>query len=191
MRDTSDHADTVLLELQHFLYIAGAMNDVGRQGVALWDPEDEFFYDVLRWTDGRTVPLKVRSLIGLIPLFAVEVLESEALRRFHRYCGDGFRVECPTGSGVLLSLAEIADEVTARVVRLFMPGRDGRRPYQGSAPELPGSEDLLLFHEYFDGEDGRGLGASHQTGWTALVADLMRARARAALRRAQVARGER
>ena len=289
------YQDVATKFFEHFLYIAGALNDVGRQGVALWDPEDEFFYDVLRLPDGRAMPLRIRSLVGLIPLFAVEVLQSEqlarlpdfaerlrwflryrpdlaslvshwhvpgagdtrllallrghrlkrvlrrmldeseflspfgvrslsryhrdhpvglalagtftieyepgeartglfggnsnwrgpvwvplnyliveALRRTHRYYGDDFRVECPAGSGVLLSLAEIADELAGRLLRLFLPGADGRRPYQGSAPPLPGSEELLLFHEYFDGEDGRGLGASHQTGWTALVAELIR-----------------
>ena len=289
------YQDVATKFFEHFLYIADAMNDVGRQGVALWDPEDEFFYDVLRLPDGRAMPLRIRSLVGLIPLFAVEVLQSEqlarlpdfagrlgwflryrpdlaslvshwhvpgagdtrllallrghrlkrvlrrmldeseflspfgvrslsrfhrdhpvglaldgtftveyepgeartglfggnsnwrgpvwvpmnyliveALRRTHRYYGDDFRVECPTGSGILLSLKEIADELARRVLRLFLPGADGRRPYQGSAPSLLGSEDLLLFHEYFDGEDGRGLGASHQTGWTALVAELIR-----------------
>ncbi|BDG04769.1 MGH1-like glycoside hydrolase domain-containing protein [Anaeromyxobacter oryzae] len=310
-REEPIYQDVATKFFEHFLYIADAMNDVGRQGVALWDPEDEFFYDVLRRSDGRAVPLKIRSLVGLIPLFAVEVLESEqlarvpefaerlrwflryrpdlaslvsrwhvpgagdtrllallrghrmkrvlrrmldeaeflspfgvrslsrhhreapfrlaldgtftvdyepgeartglfggnsnwrgpvwvpmnyliveALRRFHRYYGDDFRVECPTGSGVPLSLAEIADEIAGRVLRLFLPGPDGRRPYQGSGPALPGSEDLLLFHEYFDGEDGRGLGASHQTGWTALAAELLRTEARAR-RRSRTARHER
>ncbi len=310
-REEPIYQDVATKFFEHFLYIAGAMNDVGRQGVALWDPEDEFFYDVLRRSDGRAVPLKIRSLVGLIPLFAVEVLESEqlagapefaerlrwflryrpdlaslvsrwhvpgagdtrllallrghrvkrvlrrmldeaeflspfgvrslsryhrdapfrlplegtfavayepgeartglfggnsnwrgpvwvpmnyliieALRRFHRYYGDQFRVECPTGSGVLLSLAEIADEIARRVLRLFLPGPDGRRPYQGSGPALPGSQDLLLFHEYFDGEDGRGLGASHQTGWTSLVAELLRTAGRAR-RRSRTARHER
>jgi hypothetical protein len=98
----------------------------------------------------------------------------EALRRLHRYYGDDFRIECPTGSGTLLSLAEIADELARRVVRLFLPGPDGRRPYQGPNAPAPGHEHHLLFHEYFDGETGRGLGASHQTGWTALVAELLR-----------------
>jgi hypothetical protein len=292
------YQDVATKFFEHFLYIAGAMTDVGRQGVALWDPEDEFFYDVLRMPDGRAMPLKIRSLVGLIPLFAVEVLQPEqlaglpdfadrlgwflryrpdlaslvshwhvpgagdtrllallrghrlkrvlrrmldeseflspfgvrslsryhrdhpvglaldgtftveyepgeartglfggnsnwrgpvwvpmnyliieALRRAHRYYGDDFRVECPTGSGVLLSLREIADELARRLLRLFLPGANGRRPYQGAALPLPGSEDLLLFHEYFDGEDGRGLGASHQTGWTALVAELIRSAA--------------
>jgi hypothetical protein len=300
-REEPIYQDVATKFFEHFLYIAGAMSDVGRQGVALWDAEDEFFYDVLRREDGRAVPLKIRSLVGIIPLFAVEVLDAEplagvpefadrlrwflryrpdlaglvsrwhvpgagdtrllallrghrmkrvlrrmldeseflspfgvrslsrhhreepfrlaldgtfavdyepgesrtdlfggnsnwrgpiwmpmnylvveCLRRFHRYYGDEFRVECPTGSGVYMSLAQIADEIVTRVLRLFLPGPDGRRPYQGAAAALPGSEDLLLFHEYFDGEDGRGLGASHQTGWTALVADLLHARVSAA-----------
>jgi hypothetical protein len=294
-REEPIYQDVATKFLEHFLYIAGAMNDVGRQGVALWDPDDEFFYDVLRRSDGRAVPLRIRSMVGLIPLFAVEVLEAEqlsaapefaerlswflryrpdlaalvsrwhvpgagdtrllallrghrmkrvlrrmldeseflspfgirslsrrhrdapyhlagdgsftvayepgesrtslfggnsnwrgpvwippnylvvqALRRLHRYYGDDFRVECPTGSGTLLSLAQVADELARRVVRLLLPGPDGRRPYQGPAPNVAGLDDHLLFHEYFDGDTGRGLGASHQTGWTALVAELLR-----------------
>jgi Mannosylglycerate hydrolase MGH1-like glycoside hydrolase domain len=293
-REEPVYQDVATKFLEHFLYIAGAMNDLGRQGVALWDPEDEFFYDVLRREGGRAVPLRIRSIVGLIPLFAVEVLEPdqlacvpefnerlrwflryrpdlaalvsrwhvpgagdtrllallrghrmkrvlrrmldeeeflspfgirslsrhhrdapfdlgtggtfavtyepgeartslyggnsnwrgpvwvpmnylviEALRRLHRYYGDEFLVECPTGSGRALSLAAIADELGSRVLRLFLPGADGRRPCHGEAAPLPGTEGLLLFHEYFDAETGRGLGASHQTGWTALVADLL------------------
>jgi hypothetical protein len=300
-REEPIYQDVATKFLEHFLYIAGAMNDVGHQGVTLWDQEDGFFYDVLRRPDGEAAPLKIRSLVGLIPLFAVEVLESEqlagvpefserlrwflryrpdlaslvsrwhvpgagdtrllallrghrmkrvlhrmldeseflspygvrslsrchrdvpfrfgldgtaavgyepgeartglfggnsnwrgpvwlpmnyliieALRRFHRYYGDDFRVECPMGSGTRLSLAQIADELAGRVTRLFLPGPDGRRPYAGGAPVLPGGEHQLLFHEYFDGDDGRGLGASHQTGWTALVAELLRASSRGA-----------
>jgi hypothetical protein len=311
-REEPVYQDVATKFLEHFLYIAGAMNDVGKQGVALWDPDDEFFYDVLRQPDGRAVPLKVRSMVGLVPLFAVEVLGAdqlagapefaerlrwflryrpdlaslvsrwhepgsgdtrllallrghrmkrvlrrmldeaeflspfgvrslsrhhleapfdlalggtfavgyepgeartglfggnsnwrgpiwvpmnflviEALRRFHRYYGDDFRVECPTGSGRLLSLAEIADELAARVARLFLPDATGRRPYQGDAPVPEGGEDLLLFHEYFDGDSGRGLGASHQTGWTSLVAELLRATADAARRRSRPARRDR
>ena len=306
-REEPIYQDVATKFLEHFLYIAAAMNDVGRQGVSLWDPGDEFFYDVLRRPDGRAVPLRVRSAVGLIPLFAVEVLEAEqldlapefaerlrwfldyrpdlaalvsrwhvpgagdtrllalvrghrmkrllvrmldeeeflspygvrsmsrayrgapfllqvdggeaqvdyepaesrsglfggnsnwrgpvwvplnfliveALRRFHRYYGDDFRVECPTRSGRLLSLAEIADELARRVSRLFLPGPGGRRPYQGDAARpfdgTPGGEPLL-FHEYFDAETGRGLGASHQTGWTALVAELIHSLATAGRR---------
>jgi hypothetical protein len=291
-REEPIYQDVATKFFEHFLYIAAAMNDVGRQGVALWDPDDEFFYDVLRRADGRAVPLRIRSMVGLIPLFAVEVLSPdqlagvpefdrrlqwflqyrpdlaalvsrwhvpgagdtrllallrghrmkrvlrrmldeseflspfgvrslsrhhrdapyregdltvgyepaeartglyggnsnwrgpvwvpmnylvvEALRRLHRYYGDDFRVECPTGSGALLSLQEIADELARRVVRLFLPDERGRRPYQGTGPLTPGLDDELLYHEYFDGETGRGLGASHQTGWSALVAELLR-----------------
>ena len=91
-----------------------------------------------------------------------------ALRRFHRYYGDEFRVECPTGSGVKMSLARVADEIARRVSRLFLPGPDGTRPGPGGRAGEP-----LLFYEYFDGDTGRGLGAAHQTGWTALVAELL------------------
>ena len=293
-REEPIYQDVATKFLEHFLYIAGAMNDVGRQGVSLWDPEDEFFYDVLRRPDGRAMPLRIRSMVGLIPLFAVEVLSPEdlarvpqfterlewflryrpdlaalvarwhvpgagdtrllalvrghrmkrvlrrmldeseflspfgvrslsrhhrdapyvldvdgslavayepgeartrlfggnsnwrgpvwvppncllieALHRLHRYYGDDFRVECPTGSGTLVSLAQVADELARRLLRLFLPGPDGRRPYQGAAAATPGLDDHLLFHEYFDGDTGRGLGASHQTGWTSLVAELL------------------
>jgi hypothetical protein len=100
----------------------------------------------------------------------------DSLRRFHGYYGDDFRVECPTGSGSLLTLAEIADEIAGRLVRLFLRGADGRRPVFG-ADGLQQTDrhfrDHLLFYEYFHGETGRGLGASHQTGWTGLVANLI------------------
>jgi hypothetical protein len=92
----------------------------------------------------------------------------DALRKFHRYYGDDFRVECPTGSGVFLSLAEVADEIARRVAGLFLPGANGVCPGPGTRSGEP-----LLFHEYFDGDTGRGLGASHQTGWTALAAEFL------------------
>ena len=95
----------------------------------------------------------------------------------------------PDGIQGCSSLAEVADEIAGRLLRLFLPGPDGRRPYQGSGPALPGDQDLLLFHEYFDGEDGRGLGASHQTGWTSLVAELLRAAGRARRRSRRRAAG--
>ena len=91
-----------------------------------------------------------------------------ALRKFHRYYGDDFRVECPTGSGTMLSLAEVADAIARRVSSLFLVNNQGTRPGPGGGPGDP-----VLFHEYFDGDTGRGLGAAHQTGWTALVAELM------------------
>lgn len=283
--------------LEHFLHIAEAMNAIGDDDAELWDVEDEFFYDVLRLPGGRQVKLKLRSMVGLIPLFAVETLEPEVLERlpgfkgrlewmlehrpklaalvaswevegrgrrrllsllrghrmkrllhrmldeseflsdhgvralskvhsaqpyvlplndheesvsyqpgesnsgvfggnsnwrgpiwfpvnfllieslqkFHHYYGDDFRVECPTGSGRSLTLAEVAAELTRRLCGLFLRGTDGRRPVFGDAARLqtdPHFRDFLLFHEYFHGDDGRGLGAAHQTGWTALIAKL-------------------
>jgi glycogen debranching enzyme len=106
----------------------------------------------------------------------VNYLLVESLRKFHTYYGDDFRVEYPTGSGTKLSLAEIADELSARLTRLFLRGADGRRPCLGPAAKAhtdPHFRDHLLFHEYFHGDDGRGLGAEHQTGWTGLIAALL------------------
>ena len=100
----------------------------------------------------------------------VNVLLIDSLREFHRYYGDDFRVECPVGSGTMLSLAEVADELSARLCRLFLRGPDGRRPAMGDGQE----DGMVLFHEYFDGDTGRGVGASHQTGWTAAVVGLLR-----------------
>ncbi|ONF45683.1 hypothetical protein RSM1_28475, partial [Methylobacterium radiotolerans] len=106
----------------------------------------------------------------------------EALRRFHTYYGDDFRVEYPTGSGALLTLSAIADALEDRLIALFAKDETGRRPAFGTRPPIapaPGAEEPLLFHEFFDGDTGRGLGAAHQTGWTALIINLLRDRARA------------
>jgi hypothetical protein len=103
----------------------------------------------------------------------------EALYGFHRYYGDDFRVEYPTGSGVTLSLREIADELSLRLTRLFLRGPDGRRPVFGDNARLqndPYFRDHVLFYEFFHGDTGQGLGASHQTGWTGLVALLLHGR---------------
>ncbi len=109
--------------------------------------------------------------------FPVNYLLIEALGRYHRFYGDSLRVECPTGSGRWMNLAQIAQELSRRLVKLFLPDADNRRPYQGDAPPAGGAphgENHLLFHEYFHGDTGQGLGASHQTGWTALVTRLLR-----------------
>jgi hypothetical protein len=101
----------------------------------------------------------------------------EALERYHHFYADDLRVECPTGSGKMLTLKEVARELSARVSRLFLPDASGRRPCHGNDPrfaENPHWREHLLFHEFFHGDNGRGLGASHQTGWTALVAELWR-----------------
>ena len=285
---------------EHFLYIAGAMANLDKESINLWDEEDEFFYDVLHLPNHDRVKLKVRSMVGLIPLFAVEVLDEEifkkmpefterldwflknrpdlanlisrwgergknqrhllsllrghrmkqllkrmldeqeflspygvralsrihldnpyrlqangseflvhyragesdsymfggnsnwrgpvwfpvnfliieSLERFHHYYGEDFKVEHPTGSGNLLTLREIAHELSKRMITLFTKNAEGNRPIYGDDKILqknPHFKNNLLFHEYFDGDTGRGLGANHQTGWTGLVAKLIQA----------------
>jgi hypothetical protein len=281
---------------EHFVYIAKAMNDLGGEGITLWDEEDGFYYDVLH-TPGEARQLKVRSMVGLIPLFAVETLEPEvmdrlpgfmrrmqwfidnrpefrthvdavtlaggrvrrllsivnraqlirvlrymldraeflspygiralsrhhrehpyvltvdgmdhrvdyepaesttglfggnsnwrgpvwfpvnyllieSLQKFHYFYGDDLKVECPSGSHRLLNLWDVAGELSRGLVRLFLRGRDGRRPVHGVAERFqtdPNWRDLLLFYEYFHGDEGAGIGASHQS-WTGLVAKLI------------------
>ncbi|MBI3748827.1 MAG: glucosidase [Chloroflexi bacterium] len=295
-REDPVYEDIATKFFEHFLYIAGALNGVGVESVPLWDESDEFFYDTLHLATGENVPLKVRSLVGLIPLLAVETLEPglleqmpgfrrrmrwflanrpalsalvpswetpglgerrllalvhghrmkallhrmldedeflsghgirslsrahlaepyvldlggtrntvdyepaesqsglfggnsnwrgpvwfpinylliEALQKFDHYYGPEFAVECPTGSGRLASLGEVAEELGDRLISLFTVDADGRRPALGS----DGLGEDPLFFEYFHGDTGAGLGASHQTGWTALVAKLLEARGR-------------
>jgi hypothetical protein len=106
----------------------------------------------------------------------INYLLIEALQRFHYYYGDNFKVECPTGSGKLLTLYEVSEELARRLARLFLKGADGRRPVLKYHPKLaadPHFRDYILFHEYFHGDSGRGVGASHQTGWTGLIAKLL------------------
>ena len=281
---------------EHFLYIAAAMNRGGNEG--LWDDEDGFYYDRLQLSSGQAFPVKIRSMVGLIPLFAVETLEPrqidrfpgfkrrmewfienrpdlagnlasmtrpgqgerrllslvgrerlrrllqrmldeseflspygirslsrfheanpyilrtngdtyrvdyepaesrsgmfggnsnwrgpiwfpvnyliiESLQRLHHYHGDQIQVEFPSGSGRLLNLSDVAAELSRRLSHIFLRDDAGRRPVYG-ATELfnadPHFRDMVLFFEYFNGNDGAGLGANHQTGWTALVAKLL------------------
>jgi hypothetical protein len=277
---------------EHFLYIANAINHIGDDGEGMWDAEDGFYYDVVHMPDGRHRPLKVRSIVGLVPLFAVETLEPrvlqqmpgfrkrmgwfmehrkdlthnvasmavpgkgerkllslvdgdqlrtilkrmldpeeflsdygirslsrahrdhpfvlktdgtvrtvayepgesrsglfggnsnwrgpvwlplnylliESLQKFHHYLGEGFQVEFPTGSGHKMHLGDVAAELSRRLSRLFLKDASGRRPAHGS---MQWEDGLVSFHEYFHGDTGVGLGASHQTGWTALVAKLL------------------
>jgi len=291
-----EHIATKFFE--HFLYIAQAMNEIGSTGISIWDDEDEFFYDVLHAHGGRSMPMKIRSMVGVIPLFAVTTIEPalleqlpefrarlewflehrpklaalvsrwqepgmgerrllalarghrmkrvlkrildetemlsaygvralsrhhldhpytldvggmqytvrylpaesdsglfggnsnwrgpiwfpvnylivEALQQYHHYYGDDFKVECPTGSGRFLTLDEIATELSERLARLFLLDADGRRPVLGDVERFqrdPRWRDSIPFYEYFHGDTGRGVGASHQTGWTALVAKLL------------------
>lgn len=292
------YVDIAVKFFEHFLYIAGAINRLDNSDAGLWDEQDRFFYDVLHRPDGGNEPLRLRSIVGLMPLFAVQVLEQheheclpglrerllefmhhrpdlaslvsrwnepgqgnrlllallrgertkdllkrmldeaeflsdfgirslsrvfaehpfalqvdghqlraryapadsdsrlyggnsnwrgplwmpinymliESLREFHRYYADNFSVEYPSGSGYLASLEEVADSLSQRLTRLFLRDEDGRRPSMCAYAQLqadPRDRELLLFHEYFHGDTGRGLGASHQTGWTALVALLL------------------
>jgi hypothetical protein len=118
--------------------------------------------------------------------FPVNFLVLEALERYHHFYGDELQVECPVGSGRMLTLQEVALEIEGRLAGLFLADRGGRRPCHGDEPRYAGDphwKDLVLFHEYFDGDNGRGVGATHQTGWTALavrcVEDIARRRQRA------------
>jgi hypothetical protein len=108
--------------------------------------------------------------------FPINFLIVEALERYHLFYGESFKVECPVGSGNMLTLQEVADELSRRLTRIFLPNEKGARPCHGEAEKYssdPHWRDLVLFNEYFHGETGRGLGASHQTGWTALAVKLL------------------
>ena len=295
--DDPAYEDVASKFFEHFVYIAQAMNDIGGEGIGLWDDQDGFYYDVLHLGATKHVPMKVRSMVGLIPLFAVETFEPEdlarvpgfckrmdwflahnpdvaehvdmsertekgarlllsianrkkleriykyvldeneflsqhglralskyhkdhpfvlhvnglsqavdyepaestgdlfggnsnwrgpvwfplnflmieSLQRVHYYYGDGFKVELPTGSGQQKTLWEVAQEVSRRLSHIFLR-KDGRRAVYGDVDLFqkdPFWRDLILFYEYFNGDNGAGLGASHQTGWTALVAKLI------------------
>lgn len=113
--------------------------------------------------------------------FPINFLMIEALERYHHFYGDAFKVECPVGSSRYMNLAEVATELTGRMTRLFLKDEQGRRPCHGQDARFaadPHWKELVLFYEYFHGDNGRGLGASHQTGWTALAASLLRDAAR-------------
>ncbi|MEW6143401.1 MAG: glucosidase [Thermodesulfobacteriota bacterium] len=283
---------------EHFLWIASAMDRTGESHDEMWDEEDGFFYDILRFPDGSAERLKVRSLVGLLPLCASTVYDYETVERFpkfkerlkkrldrmpdllanihpiaktgyanryllsilnedklrrvlssmldeneflsdygirsisryhrehpyifkvhgeeykveympaesssglfggnsnwrgpiwfpiniliirallhlYKYYGDEFKVECPTGSGKFMTLYEAADEISRRLKSIFTRDEKGRRPVYGAAGKFqsdPNFRDYILFYEYFHGDNGAGIGASHQTGWTGLVAKLI------------------
>ena len=109
----------------------------------------------------------------------VNYLIIESLQKFHHYYGDDFKVECPTGSGRFATINEIASELTCRLTRIFLPNSEGRRPVFGNDEKLqtdPHFRDYVHFFEFFHSDDGRGLGASHQTGWTGLIAKMLQPR---------------
>jgi len=108
--------------------------------------------------------------------FPINYLIIEALQRFHQYLGDDFKVECPTGSGKEMNLLEVSIELSQRLTRIFLQDASGHRPVFGGMETFqtdPHWRDLILFHEYFHGDNGAGVGASHQTGWTGLVAEMI------------------
>ncbi|MCX6926645.1 MAG: glucosidase [Verrucomicrobia bacterium] len=215
------YQDMVFKFVEHFYYIAAAMNRPGPDG--MWDEEDGFYYDLLRLPDGSATRLKVRSMVGLLPLCAATVMEKRqrdlvprvmagvqtrmgrmpelmksihptgpghygvaergmtlmiirSLLNFYLYYGDNFKIECPTGSGKLMNLFEVSKEISDRLTRIFLRNERGQRPVYGGAEKFqtdPHWRDHILFFEYFHGDNGAGLGASHQTGWTGLVAKLI------------------
>jgi hypothetical protein len=292
-----DYGDMAIKFTEHFLWIASAMSHLGGD-TGMWDEEDGFFYDVLRLPDGRAQRLKVRSMVGLLPLCAATVFEGQvlakypeigerlawfldarpelcaaihdprktgvggrrlasildetklrrvlarmldeneflspyglrslsryhadhpyvinaggreyrvnylpaesdtgmfggnsnwrgpiwmpvnglivrALLQYYTYYGDDFTVECPTGSGRQMTLYQVAEEIARRLAGIFLRDREGRRPVYGGTrkfQEDPNWRDCVLFYEYFHGDNGAGLGASHQTGWTGAVARLL------------------
>jgi hypothetical protein len=298
-QENDAYQDIATKFFEHFLMIGGAMTNLGGKGLSLWDDTDNFFYDWLVMGDGQATPMRVRSLVGLIPAFAVETIEADLLKnlpsftrqrdwylryrpklavlvsrvntpgaddtrllaiarafraskvlgrvldkneflsdygirslsryhldhpyvfesgsfrssavryvpaesdsdlfggnsnwrgpiwmpmnylfiesvnKFAKFYGDSFRVECPVGSGATLSLKEIADDLRNRTINIFRRDANGRRAVFGTYEKMqtdPHFRDYLLFHEYYDGDTGRGLGASHQTGWSALVANMI------------------
>ncbi|HKY70698.1 MAG TPA: glucosidase [Nitrospira sp.] len=295
--DNRAYEDVASKFFEHFVYICRAINNIGGDKIELWDREDSFFYDVLHLPNGDTRHIRVRSMVGLIPLFAVETLDSElidrlprfkhrmqwflenrpdfaqhletqsydggvrrflslvnrerlrsilrymldeteflspygiralsrahkdhpyvfnvmgrehrvdyepaesgtdlfggnsnwrgpvwfpvnyllieSLQKFHHYLGEEFLVDYPTGSGNPLNLGTVAAEISRRLTRIFLRDADGRRPVFGGTDVMqrdPHWQDDLLFYEYFHGDNGAGIGASHQTGWTGLVAKLI------------------
>jgi hypothetical protein len=297
-KDDMAYEDVASKFFEHFVYIARAMNDMGPSGRSLWDTEDGFYYDLLHLPNGDEHFLKIRSMVGLIPLFAVETLEPEivdrlpgfkrrmqwfidnhpdvpehiemtqrsargvrrllslanrkqikrilcrmldeseffsphgiralsryhldhpyevevnghvsrvdyepaesstgvfggnsnwrgpiwfpvnfllieSLQKFHHYYGEDFKIECPTHSKTEVDLWQVTQEISRRLTRIFLRGKDGKRPFAGAQDFFnndPHWRDLILFYEYFNGDNGAGLGANHQTGWTGLVAKLL------------------
>lgn len=108
--------------------------------------------------------------------FPINYLIIESLQKFYHYLGDDFKVECPTGSGQMMTLKEVAIDLSQRLTRIFLQDSSGRRPFYDGTEKFqtdPNWRDLILFNEYFHGDNGAGIGASHQTGWTGLVAELI------------------
>ena len=172
----------------HFVYIAHAIHDMGDEDLSLWDEEDGFDHPYILHAgdmDHRVDYEPAESSSSLFggnsnwrgPVwFPVNYLLIESLRKFDYFYGETFTAECPTGSGRKLDLWQVAAELSRRLTRIFLRDGDGRRPvYGGSEPfqRDPHWRDLISFYESFHGDNGAGIGASHQTGWTGLVAKLL------------------
>lgn len=160
------------------------LSDYGVRSLSRYHASRPFVFSC----DGTTLSVGYEPAESLSPLFGgnsnwrgpvwlpVNFLIIESLQKFHHYYGDDFKIECPTGSGQLLTIDGIAQELTRRLTRIFLRDPHGRRPVFGNDDKLqrdPRFRDYIPFFEFFQGDDGRGLGASHQTGWTGLIAKLL------------------
>ena len=179
-KENSAYEDIASKFFEHFLHIADAMDGIDKTEIALWDEADGFY----NGQEYRVDYEPAESSTGMFggnsnwrgPIwFPINYLLIESLQKFHHYLGDDFKVECPTGSGQMLTLKEVATDLSQRLTRIFLKDESGRRPFNGETEKFqtdPHWRDLILFNEYFNGDNGAGLGASHQTGWTGLVAKL-------------------
>jgi len=163
------------------------LSDYGIRSLSKYHEQNPYELTV----DGKTLSIQYTPAESTIPLFGgnsnwrgpvwmpVNFLIIESLQRFHHYYGDDFKVEYPTNSGQYLSLNEIGNELTKRLAKLFLRDEHGKRAIFGNNDKLqydPNFNNYILFYEYFHGETGRGVGASHQTGWTGLIAKLLQPR---------------
>jgi Glycosyl hydrolase family 63 C-terminal domain len=174
--------------LRHMLDESEFLSDYGIRALSRYHLEHPYQFNC----DGHTLTVQYEPAESTSGYFGgnsnwrgpiwmpVNFLIIESLQKFHYYYGDDFKVECPTGSGIFLTINEVANELGRRLKRLFLRGKDGRRPIYGQNDVFqndPQFRDYITFYEYFDGDNGRGVGASHQTGWTGLIAKIIQPRA--------------
>jgi hypothetical protein len=170
--------------LQRMLDESEFFSDYGIRAVSKFHDEHPYEF----WVDGTCFSVKYTPGESATSLFGgnsnwrgpiwmpVNYLLIESLQRFHYYYGEDFKIECPSGSGVFMTLNGVADEISRRLSALFLTNKEGKRPFLGENEKMqtdPHFNNYILFYEYFHGDSGRGVGASHQTGWTGLVAKLL------------------